>query len=106
MNTMRNKLPSDIVASGWCQGTMAEDSQGIKVGILSPNACKWCAAGAITVSIPVQMQLESLEDEVLRLTGYSWIDEWNDAPGRSQSEVVAVLRKAEEIVGLRPPSDA
>jgi hypothetical protein len=38
---------SDLVASGWCQNTMAQDDGGEAVDAWSPDARAWSAEGAL-----------------------------------------------------------
>jgi len=42
-----DKIYKLLKLKGWCQGTDAEDKNGDDVEFNSPNACKFCFAGAM-----------------------------------------------------------
>ena len=109
-------LPSDWVAQGWCQNMSASDSEGNRVSSLNPKAVKVCAIESVWKTYP-----ESLEDlsvfqkrgiyvialihEIHKLVGGELqgvsLVNWNDTPGRTQEEVIEVLRKVEQKLELR-----
>lgn len=69
---------------GWCQGA-AQDSKG-----------RMCVLGAMS-SVFVGPAYENYSEgvaRVLKQTGAFEIAGWNDAPGRTQDEVVSMLRAA------------
>ena len=78
-----------IVDNGWCQGTFHD------------NGC-YCALGAIAQACGIDGWKANFAEgmtgraaQKLRNTVHSEaIDDWNDAEGRTQSEVVAALRRA------------
>lgn len=94
-----------IEQNGWCQRSAAKDSRGLNVDLRSEEAVCFCAVGAILrkhdknsaaatdigkvatkVATPLQMSK----------TGFSFNDavaDWNDAPGRTKEEVVALLKE-------------
>ena len=37
----------ELVAQGWCQGTMARNAEGERVGTADDTACQWCLVGAL-----------------------------------------------------------
>lgn len=37
------------IEKGWCRGELARDKKWAKVDITSPEACTWCAEGAIAL---------------------------------------------------------
>lgn len=92
----------------WTQGAFSRNPDGTADLTEDENAASnpvcWCALGAIAVAADVDPNepwvfadgpLESQQAaKLLRsVVGFS-IDDWNDAPERTQSEVVAALRKA------------
>lgn len=75
----------------WTRGWFARDAQGRPVDVLSVEAVSWCAAGAI-----LRTGLEAFEafgDEFGSMPSCG-LQNWNDAAGRTQSEVVSKLREA------------
>jgi hypothetical protein len=82
--------------NAWCQGDIAKDAEGNRVPFATdPKACQWCLIGAIC-----HVAKHAPDDEIAKVGAaisddeYLTIAGWNDAPERTQTEVVAVLRKA------------
>jgi hypothetical protein len=76
----------------WTQGVLARDAQG--KGVCGPpfsGACSYCASGAI-IAAAGEFEM-AYYDLVAHLIG-DVVPVWNDAPGRTQSEVVSTLRLA------------
>ena len=48
----------------WCQGTAAQDCRGNGVLSLHPDACRWCAIGAINAET-ANVNLRQLGEEAL-----------------------------------------
>lgn len=87
---------ADLVEHGWCQGHFAFDADGHEVHWRSNDACRFCLDGAlmrvrgdgatyalrgwVAVALGLDAELDAIE--------------WNDAPERTQAEVVAALREA------------
>jgi hypothetical protein len=68
---------------------MAEDDKCLSVDPHDPNAYRWCANGAMIATgrnTPYHRTL------VLDASDSASIAAWNDAPNRTQSEVVALLQ--------------
>lgn len=88
MSEERKLKPSDYIRKGWCQETFARDAKGNSVDPRSSEACCWCIAGAIKVAYPMTwpVVLERLTDSLQRIASL-----WNDAPERTQAEVIAAL---------------
>lgn len=84
------------VETGWCQGTAARDKRGNHVSAQSLDATQFCILGAVSAarpanSVPVIAELyRTLNHEEYQgaLSGF------NDAPGRTQEEVLALFDKA------------
>lgn len=82
--------PSEYIRRGWTTGTYARDAAGKRCDMHSPRASCWCASAAIILCIPVDNDaLRSFTDSVLSM-GFT-IAQWNDAPGRTQQEVIEAL---------------
>lgn len=89
---------SEYVRRGWCQKDAAQDSHGNSVSALSPDAIRFCMIAAM---------FRALYDDGVFLTDAELTEKfntlhnafpcqvmdfmWNDAPGRTQAEVVARL---------------
>lgn len=84
------------VASGWCQRWLAVDSRGHPIHYSDPNACEFCAMGAISVSgnkIDSYFAFDLLRTAI----GNESIATWNDDPFRTQRQVVDAFDKAIEL---------
>ncbi|HEV3408198.1 MAG TPA: hypothetical protein VG079_05880 [Gaiellaceae bacterium] len=88
------------VASGWCQGAVAEDEERRAVRPWSPEARRWSMLGALLASWdggPV----EDLGDAVGALhtaTDESSLEAWNNSPERTKQEVVAAFERVIELL--------
>ena len=85
-------LPSDLLRQGWCQGAAMRDG-------------RYCLRGAFCKAI-MGSPISSLPQEVVdvlyaRVTNYAPITFWNDAPERTQAEVVADAEAAQRLLGWR-----
>lgn len=82
----------------WTTEACARSEEGQRIEWDSPDAVCFCALGAIfRESMLLQTQALDADDHFGRyLGGKNWqtISRFNDAPGRTQSEVVAALRAA------------
>ena len=77
------------IAQGWCQRWWARDRLGLEVHSGSPEACYWCAAGAVnstTNDFNVRGRAEAALNKVLGQD----VRIWNDQPERTQAEVLAL----------------
>lgn len=96
----RQKLTPE---GAWTQHVLARSALGFRVPPNSPTATCWCLRGALSsVSRPgpnrSQGELEIRAVLVLAklLGGHLHVWHWNDAPGRTQAEVLALLDRAIE----------
>jgi hypothetical protein len=88
-----NKAADLIEPEGkWTQGEMAKGKTGSKVLPNSPLAVCFCAVGAIRRVARLPIYYDAL-NVLAKKTG-PFIGRWNDAPKRTQAEVVATLREA------------
>jgi hypothetical protein len=89
-----NKAADLIEPEGaWTQGAWQRGRSGREVKPDSPRAVCWCVGGAIehVSSIGIgSAAMTELRDHL----SVMFISEWNDAPERTQAEVVAKLREA------------
>lgn len=92
------------VAKGWTQGTLAKSNENRKVSFHSPRAVCWCALGALRLA---GGYYEEGQDALERLLPYETeLFTWNDAPGRTQAEVLALFDKAIEAERARNDKQA
>lgn len=80
--------PSDYIKKGWCQGQYAKDAKGYPVPCYTAAAVSWCIDGAFMAAglgMPGYISLSIPQPYT--------IGSWNDAPGRTQAEVIAMLEK-------------
>lgn len=79
----------------WIKGDLALDASGEAVDPSDSNASCWCVMGA-TERVSDASWARRARNAFRAVIG-GWnksIPEWNDAPGRTQAEVVAKLREA------------
>lgn len=95
LRAMRGRL-----AAGWLQGCYAVDEKGSRVGPCWPEAARWCLIGAMHFPVggPCDyLPIRGEVDEALRclildaLPAPTGIASWNDAAGRTQEEVLALV---------------
>ena len=105
---------------GWTQGRFAEDEKGMACGATHINATCWCASGACLCAMHrivgtaasaalwngAEWESRTALERAIR-SRWPFYDEpidliptWNDAPGRTQAEVVETLNvAAQELRG-------
>ena len=95
MNPLRSgkgKLKAwQLVKKGWCQGYYACTKDGVMCEYNDPRAVKWCIMGALDKVYPSSSG-EAVHKIEKALGGKS-LPLWNDAKGRTQAQVVHVLRR-------------
>lgn len=87
------------VQQGWNTGCLARDKSGCQVDPLSPNACSWCAEGALWTPVETISQFNAAAEfigEVVRELHHVRLVQFNDAPGRTQAEVLDLFTRAIE----------
>lgn len=83
----------------WCQQYYAKDAHGNDCMGWDHQAVCWCGVGAIEKAHDeLRGQADVMEAAILavgRVVGLSsWASDWNDAPERTQAEVVQALKQA------------
>ena len=104
------------VAAGWCQGPLGVDSEGRPHQHFLPflhlsstdSITRVCAAGAIYCAIywPIDSCVVRWEDAAKYLRqaiGGLEIPEWNDAPERTQADVLDAFDRAIRVAKEPPP---
>lgn len=86
------------IEQGWCKEFVARDEHGAVVAPRSPRACSWCAEGAILASTR-RLHWPAYDYLADALGDRHGIDvpEWNDAPRRTQKQVLKAFDKAIEL---------
>ncbi len=82
------------IEKGWCQDYLATTDKGTPVSEKSRRAAKWCvlgAVGAVTKSSREAFRCQQLLREV---AGVDFLSTWNNAPGRTQEQVIRLYDKA------------
>jgi len=84
----------------WTQSSFARSRTKRRVGPLSPKATCWCVMGALlkASSDGDDEALDQAGELLTAIVPADSIVEWNDAPSRTQAEVVAALRAAADQV--------
>ena len=83
----------------WTQHELARDADGDVTGPSKDNAVSWCTIGAImrVARTDERADARARLAKTLERAGHdSDITCWNDAPERTQTEVVAMLRRVAE----------
>ena len=80
----------------WTQDAFARTEKGFPIGPREDNAACFCLRGAIIRAgdFSTEREFPAAINRALRLSTAARAVRWNDAPGRTQSEVVAKLREA------------
>lgn len=91
-----------LIAQGWTQTYYAVDVDNNAVSSLSDNAVRWCLAGGLTRAVFDNSAAEAstadrhaADEAIVRLLPDNMnAITWNDAPKRTQAEVLALLDQA------------
>lgn len=104
----------ELVVSGWCQGSSAQDEMGRAIEPSSAFARRWSAAGALERVWRRGLDggdaaLDAFERANLALAAAvrDVPQRWNDAPERTSGEALNALQEAMRLVRRRseaPPS--
>lgn len=95
-----------LLEKGWTQRDFARDASGCSCGIASDGAARFCMIGAINRAWYDRTGNTVPHNEGVVISGYFYRAEpsllgsiayWNDRPGRTLSEVLAVMDKLIEI---------
>ena len=103
---------AEHVDAGWCQTSWALDAAGERVMSDSPDACRWCAGGAVSkAAIELLPGADKADQRDLAVRALKRLAEslrmptsdvvletsmWNDTAGRTGKEVAMKLRRAAE----------
>ena len=97
MNTLKDDLikARSFIERGWTQGTYARNANGQPTLCTGPDAVAWCMGGACKIAVGYNSLFACLPLRVaLGSVVKSEVPPYNDAPGRTKEEVLAVFDKA------------
>ena len=80
-----------LIVKGWCQGVEARDKNGNEVHVNSPEACSWCAVGAIKAAAS---DYGEYINSLLKVKGVALcitIPSWNDQDNQTKAEILSVF---------------
>lgn len=90
---------SALLTQGWCQHDYAQRADGSWVTVLSPDACRWSLAGALSTSLHEHHLAIAFPQVWARLSrhlpsGHRDPEEWQDLAMTSQQDVLALVERA------------
>ena len=82
-----------LTERGWCQNNYALDLKDRPVENWHSDAVRWCIAGAVDRVVRYDIKLRNAALDAIRETigGEESALDWNDAPERTQAEVLKAL---------------
>lgn len=86
-----------LVAAGWCQGVWARDADGNGVMPFDHRAVAWCLSGALAAAAPPVFGpawMDALDRVYQVLPKCVTTISYNDVPGRTQADILALLDAA------------
>ncbi|HEY5098523.1 MAG TPA: hypothetical protein VII54_00550 [Gaiellaceae bacterium] len=100
----------DLVRRGWTQHAEGRDAHGAAVEPWHPTATSWSLLGAVVAALEAQtdggkelplVQLTDALDALALFVDFDSLADWNDEPGRTQGDVIAVLDTAADTAAPR-----
>lgn len=88
--------PSELLSdpSKWCQHDEARKSNGDVALARDPEACQWCAVGAMRLCYPDSGERYEAIEKFRSVTGAANITDWNDSPYRTFDQVRGAFIRA------------
>jgi hypothetical protein len=78
-----------LVPGAWCQGSLARNKFNAPVPVKSPEACQWCAIGAVdAVVLERKLRYSTMSELYNRLDA---IEAYNDDGNRTPTQVARRL---------------
>jgi hypothetical protein len=96
---------ADLVTFGWCREAEARDAHDAPAEPWSAHAVRWSLLGALVAAVdlppepqpaflgPLRRALSALAEVIEEPS----LSKWNDAPGRTQEDVVRILEAARRV---------
>ena len=98
-----------LIDCGWCRCADARDRRRFPVAASDPSATAWSLTGALAaVSDLPESDMTALRSALWGISAVipdSSLDDWNNAAGRTQSETLQMLVKAETSLSENPAPD-
>ena len=88
-----------LVEFGWCQGATARTVHGAPIDVCDHDAAEWSLLGALQAASfsgrPAELQdIRGALEAIADLIADPSLSHWNDAPERTQQEVLTLLAEA------------
>ncbi len=82
-----------LLEKGWTQGAFSRDESGDATYGTGQKPTSWCVLGALYEGSepPLCVRTRKVLDDAIGPSGYDSIYEWNDAPGRTKTEVIGLM---------------
>jgi hypothetical protein len=100
---------ANLIGRGWCCGADARDCSGTAVAASDPTAVSWSLPGALAAVSERPNALTALPDALWGISGVipdSSLADWNDTPGRTQTQTLHMLTSASHSLNNEPPPRA
>ncbi len=98
-------LPSKYLRKGWTQHNIATDNNNNPIQPHNKRAYKWCMIGSLDVSYHFGGVTSNIRDEIeeilldkIKLSGYDFIEDYNDDENRKHTEVIFLMDQVEKEV--------
>jgi hypothetical protein len=95
-----------LIGRGWCCGVAARNCGGSPVEASDPGATNWSLTGALAaVSERPQFDMTALRSALWGISAVipdSSLDDWNNAEGRTQGDLLEMLARAETSLNENP----
>jgi hypothetical protein len=85
---------ADYLRWGWTKNAYARNAAGTIVESSSKNAVAWCLAGAVFAAYATKADRDAAFTKLALVMPDPGYIHWNDAPERTQTEVVALAERA------------
>ena len=83
-----------LIAKGWTQGVYSRDKEGNSCDPGEKSAVSWCLSGALLLASDLSAFSSGLREVRSYLGLKVAVATWNDNPGRTQRDVVKLLKNA------------
>lgn len=98
---------ASLIEQGWCQGADARNFYDHPVAASHPTATSWSLLGAlVAISERPNTDPNDLRDALWGISAVvpdASLDAWNNRDGRTQSDTLEMLARAETSLNEEPP---
>ena len=88
------KARAVLVKKGWNQRSYAQDKDGNETFYASPEACSFCAAGAVMAATSNGGERNRAVARLVDLIPWNNVTRWNDDQDRTKRQVLALYTRA------------